>query len=209
MRRIAVLLLAPLLLVARPAAAQSPDGPWFARAVIGWASFGNLAETDDPAPGESEALGLGGSSRWGLGVGRRLGTVELALDVQRGGHPVEARDDDVRVGVEPGLTLTTIALTVGYPIWRPATGARVSLLAGPLLSIWTGDFTTETQVRFGALAGVGVTAPVAGPLSLDARGTLAVSGSPITEDDLSGLESSYDRPAYLSPGIEVGVRVSF
>jgi len=204
---------APLLALlaigaSRPLPAQQVR-PWFVAVRAVPTAFTSPASTESPAAGELGELGPAPALRGTLTVGRQFGRWEAAVSGGYGKHGLRGSDGGSSVTIEPGYTLATLGVTAAYAIVTTAHGARVQVFAGPAVSFWSGDAVPDSRTRLGGTGGVGVVAPVAGRLSVDAHAALGLASSPIDAEDLSGLESDYETGAMWSRELGVGLRLSF
>ena len=210
MRAITTLLLLVVLAagIARPLAAQQPHA-WFVALRAVPMAFGSAAHAENPELGELGQLGPALDLRGALAVGRRFGRWEGAITGSYGTHGLRGSADDRSVTLEPGYTLVTLAATAAYALVTTGSGARVELFAGPIALIWSGEAVPDSRTRVGGTGGIGVVAPIAGRLSLDAHAALGLSPSPIEAEELADLDSSYDTGSLWSRELGVGLRLSF
>jgi hypothetical protein len=192
----------------RPLPAQQSQ-PWFVAVRAVPTAFGSAASSDDPTADELGEIGPAPDLRGSLSVGRQFGRWEASVAGGYGKHGLKGSDGSSSVTIEPGYTLATLGVTAAYAIVTTAKGARVQLFAGPTLSFWSGDAVPDSRTRLGGTGGVGLVAPVAGRLSVDAHAALGLASSPIDAEELSGLESDYETGAMWSRELGVGLRLSF
>lgn len=195
-------------LAGRPLSAQQAR-PWFVALRAVPTAFGSAASSDNAAADELGDLGPAPDLRGTLTVGRQFGRWEAAVSGGYGKHGLRGGDGSSSVTIEPGYTLATLGVTAAYAIVTTAHGARVQVFAGPTVSFWSGDAIPDSRTRLGGTGGVGVVAPVAGRLSVDAHAALGLASGPIDAEDLSGLESDYETGAMWSRELGVGLRLSF
>jgi hypothetical protein len=172
-------------------------------------AFGSAARSDNAAADELGDLGPAPDLRGTLTVGRQFGRWEAALSGGYGKHGLRGSSGGSSVTIEPGYTLATLGATAAYAIVTTAHGARVQVFAGPTVSFWSGDAVPDSRTRLGGTGGVGLVAPVAGRLSVDAHAALGLAASPIDAEELSGLDSAYETGAMWSRELGVGLRLSF
>ena len=194
--------------LARPLAAQQTHA-WFVALRAVPMAFGSAAHAQNPELGELADLGPAPSLRGALGVGRRFGRWEGAVTGGYGTHGLRGSADDRAVTLEPGFTLVTVAATAAYALVTTGGGARVALYAGPTVLFWSGEAVPDSRTRVGGTGGIGVVAPIAGRLSLDAHAALGLSPSPVEAEELADLDSSYDTGTLWSRELGVGLRLSF
>ena len=192
----------------RPLPAQQVR-PWFVAVRAVPNAFGAAASSDDPTADELGDLGPAPDLRGTLSVGRQFGRWEAAVSGGYGKHGLRGSDGSSSVTIAPGYTLATLGMTAAYAIVTTAHGARVQLFAGPTLSFWSGDAVPDSRTRLGGTGGVGLVAPVAGRLSVDAHAALGLAASPIDAEELAGLDSDYETGAMWSRELGVGLRLSF
>ena len=111
--------------------------------------------------------------------------------------------------INPGLSLYQFSLLLGYRVLGTAEGAGLDLRAGPMLQKWGGDFTLTAPSRFGALGAIGVTAPLASGLDLEAEASLGVAGSPFAEPDFAELPADYEAKSTWTRALSLGLALRF
>jgi hypothetical protein len=194
--------------VHRPLPAQQAR-PWFVALRALPTAFSSAANAENPEVGELSNLGPAPDLRGGLAVGRRFGRWEGAFSGGYGTHGLRGSDGDRAATIEPGYTLVTLAVTAAYALATTGSGARVQLFAGPTLQFWSGEAVPDSRTRVGGIGGLGVVAPLAGRLSLDAHAALGLAASPIETEELADLDSTYDVGVLWSRELGVGLRLSF
>jgi hypothetical protein len=191
----------------RPLPAQQVR-PWFVAVRAVPTAFGSAASSDSPTADELGNLGPAPDLRGTLTVGRQFGRWEAAASGGYGTHGLRGSDGSSSVTISPGYTLATLGVTAAYAIVTTAQGARVQLFAGPTVSFWSGDAVPDSRTRLGGTGGVGLVAPVAGRLSVDAHAALGLASSPIDAEELADLDSDYETGAIWSRELGVGLRLS-
>jgi hypothetical protein len=182
---------------------------WFVAVRAVPMAFGAAAKSETPELGELSNLGPAPDMRGTLAVGRRFGRWEGAILGGYGTHGLRGSEGESAVSIEPGYSLVTLAATAAYALATTNSGARVERCAGPTVLFWSGEAVPDSRTRFGGTGGVGLVAPLAGRLSLDAHAALGLSESPIAAEELADLESSYDTGAMWSRELGIGMRLSF
>lgn len=203
------LAIAATALSTRPVEAQQ-ERAWFVRGGAATTGFGPALQSDDPLPGDPADIGPGAALRFGGGVGRRIGPVEVAIDASRGTHSLLGGGDDGNsAALKPGYALTSVVATAAYPIVRTARGARLQVFAGPSINIWSGNAVIDERTVWGGLGGLEFVVPVADWLALDLLGSVGASGNPNTGEETEELTSSYDVTTLWSRELRLTLRASF
>ena len=192
-----------------PALAAQQTDAWFVALRAVPMAFGTAARAENPELGELGKLGPAPGLRGALAIGRRFGRWEGAITGGYGAHGLRGSAEDRAVTLEPGYTLVTVAATAAYALVSTGSGARVALYVGPTVLFWSGEAVPDSRSRVGGTGGIGVAAPIAGRLSLDAHAALGLSPSPIEAEELADLDSSYDTGNLWSRELGVGLRLSF
>lgn len=183
---------------------------WFVRLGAATTGFGAALRADDPIDGDPTGLGPGAALRFGGGLGRRVGPVEIAVDASWGEHAVTATGDDgLSAALRPGYSLTSVAATAAYPIVRTARGARLQVFAGPTINVWSGEAVSEDRTVWGGLGGLEFVVPLADWIALDLLGALGASGSPNTSEEAQDLASTYETATLWTRELRLTLRGSF
>ena len=165
------------------AAAQStsPDSRWHL-ALAGEGLRFSRAAVDTSAPPDLQAS-LRPTSRVGVQIGldRAFGRWEAGMSVGYAAGQVEVYNESVRVVDRTApITRYRVAASVGRALTRIGSG-RLVARAGPTADLWGVD--GDDRLEVGIETSLALRLPL-GPLELENRVTLGISGSPIDQADV-------------------------
>lgn len=197
-------LLLALLAATPPAAAQVPavSHGWHLGGGADVLWFGHVA-VSAAAPGVAAEVRPAGRPALHLVVGRSAGPWSFSAEVGWAGGHVEAGNDVITIrDLTADATRYRLAAALGRRLARVGTGV-VAVALAPTLDLWTVD--GQSRVRGGAEGRLVLRVPL-GPVELEHRIGLGLSGSPIEAADV-GAVSEERRLRTLSVGL--GLRSGF
>jgi hypothetical protein len=186
--------------------AQSQWSAVVSGSAVGFGGASHIVEEQPGLPDQykpASTVGGGASLRRGFGKA----SAQLAFLYAKAG--AGAYGNGQSAIINPGLSLYQFSLLLGYRVLGTAEGAGLDLRAGPMLQKWGGDFTLTAPSRFGALGAIGVTAPLASGLDLEAEASLGVAGSPFAEPDFAELPADYEAKSTWTRALSLGLALRF
>jgi len=163
------------------AQSTSPDSRWHLTLVGEGLRFSRAA-VDTSAPPDLQAS-LRPTSRVGVQIGldRAFGRWEAGISAGYAAGQVEIYNESVRVVDRTApITRYRVAASVGRALTRVGSG-RLVARAGPTADLWAVD--GDHRLEMGVETSLALRLPV-GPLELENRITLGISGSPIDQEDI-------------------------
>jgi hypothetical protein len=186
------------------------QGPWSVFVAGGAVGFGGASKAVEVVPGvpaqfkptPTVLVRFGVERDFGKASGRvAFGYAQAGLGAYGG--------EGATVSLDPGASLYEVYLLAGYRLAQLHNGTRVTVRAGPLLQIWEGDFTLTTQYQWGGLGSLAIAAPLAPSLSLEAEGSMSLTGSPFVAENFASLPAQYATKSLWTRELSVGLRYSF
>jgi hypothetical protein len=176
------------LLLAATSSPLAAQGPWSVFVGGGAAGFGGATEATGPVPdGDIAHYKPAPTTRLHLGFSRQFGRPGVLLDVSYAKAGLGGYLDGNSLSFNPALTLYDVRLLATWSLITLGNGSTFSAALGPMLQFWSGNAVNEAETRFGGAVAVTATAPLGRRVSLLASGSLAVAGSPFTQELLDEI----------------------
>ncbi|MBA3658074.1 MAG: hypothetical protein H0W67_00570 [Gemmatimonadales bacterium] len=184
-----------------PLAAQESNHPWSLGLVAGAETFRGASHSSDPEIGGDASGHPSADLRLGLGLTRRLGPIEVGIEVTALSTYLEITAPSIMVqSRSQSFTRTRLMTAVGVPLTHVGRGALLVRL-GPTVDAWALE-GGETTTLFGGAGQLALRVP-AGRLGVELGLGYAISESLFNTSDLPG---GYERQSLRALSLETALR---